>query len=83
MMNTPNTENDDALADAEADVMRWRVYLRSVLGPYEQYDGHVDVWSYDGTPTELLRHAVDELRHTAFPDRGADCWTFVRSECLD
>jgi hypothetical protein len=33
MMNTPNTENEDASADAEADVVRWRVYLRSVPGP--------------------------------------------------
>ena len=53
----------------------YRVWLRSVPGPMEQYDGHVDVWFGNAVSRqEAVNAAKDKLKRTSFPDRGRDCW---------
>jgi hypothetical protein len=83
-MQTEHYEyEDDAVEPPQRPLMRWRVYLRSVPGMYEQYDGHVDVHSSDASPQELFQLAVAALRASSFPDRRADCWRFVSADLLN
>lgn len=59
---------------------RYRVWLRSVPGPYEQYDGKVDVLAED--TYDAARRALAELRRTSFPDRSDSMWRVERIEVL-
>jgi len=69
-------------------IKRYRVWLRSVPGFYEQYDGTVDCtvesdpFTDHGERGEVFLAAVRELRRTAFPDRVIDCWRLERYEVL-
>lgn len=56
----------------------YRVFLKSVPGPFEQYDGYVDVWSED--EQEARYDAVQKLRRTSFPDRALDMWKVTSVE---
>lgn len=59
---------------------KYRVWLRSTPGFYEQYDGKVDVFAED---TEQAKdRAFDELRRGAFPDRGRAMWNVERVEVI-
>lgn len=57
---------------------KYCVWLRSVPGPYEQYDGKVDV--YAGDREEAVERALRELRRTSFPDRSASMWRVEKVE---
>jgi len=57
-----------------------RVYLKSVPGPYAQYDGYVDVPEPDNGDPFLA--AVNKLRRTSFPDRRVDMWICEKIEVL-
>lgn len=57
---------------------KYRVWLRSVPGPYAQYDGKVDVWAEDRE--DATRRALRELQRTSFPDRSASMWRVERIE---
>lgn len=59
---------------------RYRVWLRSVPGPYEQYDGKVDVTAED--TEDAKDRAIRELRRTSFPDRSAAMWRVEKVEAL-
>ncbi len=54
------------------NMTNFRVYLRSVPGPYEQYDGHLDVTAEDRE--HATGKALRELRLGSFPDRSAEMW---------
>lgn len=54
----------------------YKVYLRSVPGPYEQYDGFVRVSAED--EAEAVELAIRQLRRTTFPDRSAAMWRVER-----
>lgn len=56
----------------------YRVWLRSVPGPYEQYDGYVDVWAEDAEQAKV--EAVTKLTRTSFPDRSVNEWKVERVE---
>jgi hypothetical protein len=60
---------------------KYRVYMRSTGGFYEQYEGYVDVRVSEDD--SLFMAAVRELKRTAFPDRSSDCWRLISSERLD
>jgi hypothetical protein len=57
---------------------RYRVWLRSVPGFYEQYDGYVDVVAED--TEDAKRVALRKLKQTSFPDRNASMWRVERVE---
>lgn len=57
---------------------KYRVWLRSVPGPYEQYDGHVDVFAEDAE--QAKERAKRELRRTSFPDRSDSMWRVEKVE---
>lgn len=57
---------------------KYRVWIRSKPGFYEQYNGYVDVFGID---TEQAKtRALMELRRGAFPDRNDSMWTIERVE---
>ena len=58
--------------------MKCRVWLRSVPGPYEQYDGYVDVHVED--VNDAFDRAVQELRRGNFPARDRGMWKLERIE---
>jgi hypothetical protein len=53
---------------------RYRCFMRSVPGPIEQYNGHVDVICETDDWNDVFREAVKALKRGAFPDRNAACW---------
>lgn len=57
---------------------RFRVWIRSVPGFYEQYDGKVDVWGENEAQAET--RAFLELKRGAFPDRSRSMWKVERVE---
>jgi hypothetical protein len=61
-------------------MLKFRVWIRSVPGFYEQYDGRVDVYaeSYEEAGPRALR----ELKRTSFPERNASMWRIERIELL-
>lgn len=59
---------------------RYRIWLRSVPGPYEQYAGKVDVTA--DSPTSAQARALGELQRTSFPDRSPGMWRIERIEVL-
>lgn len=60
------------------ELYRYRVRVASVAGPYEQYDGYVDVVGY--CEDEAAEAAKRRLRLTSFPDRTADMWRIMEVE---
>lgn len=59
---------------------KYRVWVRSTPGFYEQYDGKVDVFAED--EEQARERALRELRRGAFPDRGPSMWKIERVEVL-
>ena len=64
----------------DGDMRQFRVWLRSVPGFYEQYDGKVDVWAED--EDQAKDRAFLELKRGAFPDRARNMWKIERIETL-
>ena len=60
---------------------KYRVWLRSRPGFYEQYDGHVDVVADDEDAAPSAAFA--KLRSTSFPDRSAATWKIERIERIE
>ncbi len=57
---------------------RYRVYLRSTPGFYEQYNGYTEVFAEN--EDQAIERAFRELRRTAFPDRGPSMWKTEKVE---
>jgi hypothetical protein len=57
---------------------KFRVWIRSVPGFYEQYDGKVDVFAED--EEQATERAMVELKRGAFFDRDASMWRVERIE---
>jgi hypothetical protein len=71
----------DAERELQGDVqfVKFRCWLRSAPGMWEQYDGHVDVFAVD--ESEVFERAVRELARTSFKDRpGLSSWRLERIE---
>jgi hypothetical protein len=62
------------------ELSRFRVWIRSVPGFYEQYDGKVDVWAEDDE--QAKERAFAELKRGVFPERSRDMWKVERIEKL-
>ncbi len=58
---------------------RYRVWLRSKPGFYEQYDGKIDV--YADSDEQAIDEAFRELKHT-FPERGRSMWKVEKVEVI-
>ena len=74
-MTTINHPDD---FDYEKPPIKFRVWLRSVPGFYEQYSGKVDVYACD--EEQAKARAFMELKRGAFPDRSAAMWKIERVE---
>ena len=61
---------------------KYRCWMQSIPGPYEQYDGHVDVWCRSDDWSDVFTAAVAKLKRTAFPDRTAACWKMIDFELV-
>jgi hypothetical protein len=59
---------------------QFRIWIRSTSGPYEQYNGKVDVWAE--SVDQAKQRALNELKRGAFPDRNASMWRIERVEVL-
>lgn len=57
---------------------KYRVWIRSVPGFYEQYDGKVDVQAED--VDEAKEIALRTLKAGAFPDRSRSMWRVEKVE---
>lgn len=57
---------------------RYRVWLKSVPGFYEQYSGKVDV--YADNDEEAIDLAFYKLKTGAFKDRSKDMWRVEKVE---
>ena len=57
--------------------IKYRVYLVSKPGMYEQYSGHVDVVA--GNELEAEDKAFKRLRKS-FPDRNRSMWMIIKIE---
>lgn len=57
---------------------KYHVWLRSVPGFYEQYDGKVSVYARDDD--EAIELAFDKLKRGAFPDRSRSMWRVEKVE---
>lgn len=64
----------------EQECKSYRVWLRSVPGMFEQYDGKVDVYAVD--EKDAIERALDKLKRDAFPDRSRGMWRVERVEEL-
>lgn len=64
----------------EEKLLKFRVWLRSTPGPYEQYNGKVDVIAAnrDGA----IAAAFATLERSTFPDRGRSWWKVEKVELL-
>ena len=58
----------------------YRVYVRSVPGFYEQYNGFVEVYAYDAI--DAAEKALVKLRTTSFPDRHKNMWKIEAVSCM-
>ena len=54
---------------------QYRCFMRSTPGPYEQYDGQIEVWAESDNWSTIFRAAIRTLQAGAFPDRGPSMWT--------
>ena len=54
--------------------------MRSVPGPYTQYNGKVDV--YADNEQEAIDNAHIKLRRDSFPERNRGMWRVEKIECL-
>jgi hypothetical protein len=57
---------------------RYKVWLRSVPGMYEQYDGYVEVAAEDDE--DAIERALSKLKRTSFPGRNRGMWNVHRVE---
>jgi hypothetical protein len=56
----------------------YRVWLRSKPGPYEQYNGKIDVTAYD--EDDAVAVAFKKLKAGSFPDRNSSMWIIEKVE---
>jgi hypothetical protein len=63
--------------------LHYRCHMRSVPGPYTQYDGYVDVWCDGDCWSDVFDEAVRELQRTAFADRAAAQWRLLNIKRID
>jgi 1,2-phenylacetyl-CoA epoxidase PaaB subunit len=66
--------------DEEQQYRDYRVWMRSVPGMYEQYDGKVDVWAT--SEEDAINKAHDKLKRGSFPDRTRNMWRVEKVEIL-
>lgn len=59
---------------------QYRVWLKTVGGFYEQYNGYVDV--YAENMEDGVQRAIDRLRDESFPDYPRNYWKVLRVEWL-
>ena len=57
---------------------QYKVWLRSIPGMYEQYDGYVKVWAE--WEEQAKEKALDKLKRESFPDRTRDMWKIEKVE---
>jgi len=57
-----------------------RVWVRTRPGPFEQYDGYVDVFASNRRSAE--KSAFEKLR-ISHPNKGRDMWKIEKVEILD
>lgn len=60
------------MSNYERPQRKFEVWLRSVPGPFAQYDGKVDVWAEDSE--EAVEAAFLKLKRGAFPERSRGSW---------
>lgn len=58
----------------------YRVYVRSVPGFYEQYNGFVEVYAFDSH--DAVEKALAKLKRDTFPDRNAGMWRVEAVNCM-
>lgn len=58
--------------------MKYRVWMRSAPGFYEQYSGKVDVFAE--SEDQAIDRAFQELKRGAFPDRSRNMWRVEKVE---
>lgn len=56
-----------------------RVWYRTRPGPFEQYDGYVDVLAYNRRDAEAKAFAKLRIAH---PNKGRDMWKIEKVEPL-
>lgn len=61
-------------------MQKYRVWLRSRPGFYEQYNGKVDVYAED--VEQAKERAFRELKQGVFPDRNASMWRIEKIEII-
>jgi hypothetical protein len=61
-----------------AATMKYKVWVRSVPGFYEQYDGYLDVVA--DTYDEAIDLAFKKLKRGAFSDRSRSMWKVEKVE---
>lgn len=59
----------------------YKVWVRSVPGFYEQYDGCLTVFADDSE--QAIDRAFAELKRTAFPDRSRSMWRVEKVERIN
>jgi hypothetical protein len=59
---------------------KFKVYLRSVPGFYEQYDGSIDVLAIDSE--QAIEKAFRQLKRTTFSDRTNSMWSVEKVEIV-
>ena len=57
---------------------KYKVWLRSKAGFYEQYNGHVDVVA--NNDNDAISRAFFKLKTGAFPDRDSSMWRVEKVE---
>lgn len=57
---------------------KYRVWLKSVPGFYEQYSGKVEVYADDDD--DAIERALNKLKRGSFPDRSRDMWRVEKVE---
>jgi len=59
---------------------KYRVWIRSNPGFYEQYNGYVDVFAEDDK--NAIQAALKKLKRTSFPDRDNSMWRIEKVEAI-
>ena len=57
---------------------KYKVWLRSIPGPYAQYNGHVEVMALDEEGAETA--ALSQLKRGCYPDRNNSMWRIEKIE---
>jgi len=60
---------------------KYRVWMRSVPGMFEQYNGSLEVLA--SKQSLAFDAACDKLRKTSFPDRNRGMWQLEKVELIE